>query len=94
LDLESRYKRQSELFIPFLLERSYEVLNVDRLALKTAGCTDEEIKSICQSASREEAVHGIRFIRGRLLEEIHQKQKALDGLDYLLYKIKKQENLS
>jgi hypothetical protein len=43
LDLESRYKRQSELFIPFLLERSYEVLNVDRLALKTAGCTDEEI---------------------------------------------------
>jgi hypothetical protein len=29
-----------------------------------------------------------------LLEEIHQKQKALDGLDYLLYKIKKQEDLS
>jgi hypothetical protein len=76
------------------LERSCEVLNIDGLALKTAGCTDEEIKSICQSGSKEEAVHEIRFIRGRLLEEIHEKQKALDGLDYLLYKIKKQEDLS
>jgi hypothetical protein len=75
-------------------ERSGEVLNIDQLALKTAGCTDEEIKSICQSGSKTESVKGIRFIRGRLLEEIHQKQKALDGLDYLLYKIEKQENSS
>jgi hypothetical protein len=76
------------------LERSCEGVNIDRFALKTAGCTEEEIKSICQSGSKAEAVHGIRFIRGRLLEEIHQKQKALDGLDYLLYKIEKQEGIS
>jgi hypothetical protein len=71
-------------------------LNIDQLTLKSAGCTEKEIKSICQSASKTELVHGIRLVRGRLLDEIHQKQKALDGLDYFLYKIEKlrQEDVS
>lgn len=38
--------------------------------------------------TKEEQVRILRKERGRLLEEIHEKQQLLDRLDYMLYEIK------
>lgn len=38
--------------------------------------------------TKEKQVRILRKERGRLLEEIHEKQQLLDRLDYMLYEIK------
>lgn len=38
---------------------------------------------------KEEKVKILRMYRLQLLDEIHEKQQLLDGLDYIIYKIKK-----
>jgi hypothetical protein len=60
-------------------------MKLDKLSLKSIGCTESEIAAIDQAKNDAEQIRQIRVIRCRMLEEIHQKQKQLDELDYILY---------
>ena len=60
-------------------------------ALQRAGMELEELKKLCdlqRSGCCEAKIRLLRKCRCRLLEEIHQKQQALDRLDYLIYRMK------
>ena len=55
-----------------------------------SGMTLGEIEKLLneKDKTKEEQVRILRKERGRLLEEIHEKQQLLDRLDYMLYEIK------
>ena len=56
-----------------------------------AGMELEELKKLCdlqRSGCCEAKIRLLRKCRCRLLEQIHQKQQALDRLDYLIYRMK------
>lgn len=55
--------------------------------LVQAEFTAEEIQRIL-SANKGEQVRILLRGRGRLLRDIHQKQQALDRLDYFVYQLK------
>lgn len=60
-------------------------------ALQRAGMELEELKKLCdlqRSGCCEVKIRLLRKCRCRLLEQIHQKQQALDRLDYLIYRMK------
>ena len=60
-------------------------------ALQRAGMELEELKKLCdlqRSGCCEAKIRLLRKCRCRLLEQIHQKQQALDRLDYLIYQMK------
>ena len=60
-------------------------------ALQRAGMELEELKKLCdlqRSGCCEAKIRLLRKCRCRLLEQIHQKQQALDRLDYLIYRMK------
>ena len=59
--------------------------------MKRAGMELEELKKLCdlqRSGCCEAKIRLLRKCRCRLLEQIHQKQQALDRLDYLIYRMK------
>lgn len=55
-----------------------------------SGMTLGEIEKLLneKDKTKEKQVRILRKERGRLLEEIHEKQQLLDRLDYMLYEIK------
>jgi DNA-binding transcriptional MerR regulator len=59
--------------------------------LKDAGCTDETIAAFLQYRQTNEQAKQKNLLkkhRSILLDRIHEDQKAIDCLDYLLYKLK------
>lgn len=71
---------------------TYKELTDDKLlqTLKDAGCTDKMIKSFMdlyrsQSVFQQKKVLAVH--RQGLLDKIHQQQKMLDCLDYLIYQL-------
>lgn len=63
--------------------------------LKDSGCSNEIIESFVADLRTKKYSEGMKLLaahRRRLLEELHREQKQIDCLDYLVYKIKK-ENL-
>lgn len=63
------------------------------ITLKNVGLSNESILEYIQLSKQDnisnmEKIHILRQQRQKLLDEIHHKQKNLDCLDYLIYKIK------
>lgn len=59
---------------------------VDRESLKTYLELPEE-----DAGSRQVRIRILRKARGRLLEDIHEKQQSLDEIDYMIGMIRKQQ---
>lgn len=65
------------------------------LTLKDAGCSPQAAESILEmllSGSQERGLKLLAEQRRALLEEIHRRQRCLDCLDYLVYRIQKSPN--
>lgn len=63
--------------------------------LKDSGCGAETIEAFVEDLHREKYSEGLKLLaahRRSLLDELHKEQKRLDCLDYLVYRIEK-ENL-
>ncbi|MDE6579434.1 MAG: hypothetical protein K2K41_02760 [Ruminiclostridium sp.] len=63
--------------------------------LKDSGCSSEIIETFVTDLRTKKYSEGMKLLaahRRRLLEELHREQKQIDCLDYLVYRIKK-ENL-
>ncbi len=61
--------------------------------LKDAGCRSDTIDAFMdnlKTGRKSEGLKALDLHRRRLLEEIHQEQKRLDCLDYLVYQLKKE----
>ena len=59
--------------------------------LKDAGCTNETIAAFLdyrQTNEQSKQMELLKKHRHILLDKIHEDQKAIDCLDYLLYKLK------
>ena len=52
------------------------------------GLTEKETQAVLSCASSEERIHLLRCGRSRILEDIHARQKALDRLDYFIYRLR------
>ena len=60
-----------------------------RQTLTDAGCPQETITAFLESSGAE-SLRVLRQHRCTLLEILHEEQKKLDCLDYLLYQLKKE----
>ena len=66
------------------------MLNLTSADLSAAGLSDAEIRRILSRSGDETLVRQLRRSRSRQLEEIHIRQQALDRLDYLIHRIRKE----
>ena len=55
--------------------------------LKDSGCTDEAAKicSLCRTGDYEAMLHQMKMQRCVLVEKMHESQKKVDRLDYLIH---------
>lgn len=61
--------------------------------LKDAGCEGEEIKCLLDSFREpKQFLALLARHRASLLDEVHRGEKKIDCLDYLIYRIKKEQN--
>lgn len=63
--------------------------------LMDSGCGTETIEAFVENIRREKYSEGLKLLavhRRALLDELHREQKRIDCLDYLVYRMKK-ENL-
>lgn len=61
--------------------------------LKDSGCSEEaaaRICSLCSSGNYEEMLHQMKRQRCALVEEMHESQKKVDRMDYLIHMQEKQ----
>ncbi len=61
--------------------------------LKDAGCTDEDALDIikyCENNETQKELSLLSKQRNRLMDELHESQKKIDCLDYLIYQIEKE----
>lgn len=64
--------------------------------LKDSGCGTEMIEAFVEDLREEKYSEGLKLLaahRRTLLDELHKEQKRIDCLDYLVYKMEK-ENLA
>ena len=69
--------------------------NTERLmqGLKDSGCSEEaaaRICSLCSTGNYEEMLHQMKRQRCALVEEMHESQKRVDRMDYLIHPQEKQ----
>lgn len=60
--------------------------------LRDAGCSEKDIEAFmeCVRCGREpESLRLLKRQRSRLLDAVHEEQKKLDCLDYLVYQMQK-----
>ena len=55
------------------------------------GLTKQEIQEVLSSTSRMEQVCLLRKGRGRILDGLHDKQEALDNVDYFIHQLRQAE---
>ena len=63
--------------------------------LKDSGCGEKTIKAFVNNFNDKKFSDGLKLLeahRRALLDELHKEQKQIDCLDYLVYKMRK-ENL-
>jgi len=68
-----------------------------RQNLLDAGCSGDTIRRCMDLAGKQERGELLRVLsrhRRELLELVHQSEKRIDCLDYLVYQIEKQENMT
>jgi len=64
--------------------------------LKDSGCGEDTIREFVEDLREEKISEGLKLLEAHrrvLLDELHKEQKRIDCLDYLVYKIRK-ENLA
>lgn len=60
--------------------------------LKDAGCGSDIIENFMQDMREDRKENGLKILaehRRSLLDSLHEKQKMIDNLDYLIYRIQK-----
>lgn len=62
-----------------------------KYSLKGLGLDEQAIRRILSCKEKEEQIHLLRKYRFLVLNEVHQKQQSLDGLDYLIYQLKNEK---
>ena len=60
--------------------------------LLEANFSESEAREVLSCNSGAEQIRLLRRGRGRLLEEIHGKQQALDQLDYFIYQLRRRDS--
>lgn len=63
--------------------------------LKDAGCSEETISKCMALATENDRKELLRLLsvhKRDLLETVHSKQKEIDCLDYLVFRLKQNEN--
>lgn len=61
--------------------------------LKDAGCDEDTIKAFIKDIRAEKISEGLKLLsahRRTLLRHLHEEQKQIDCLDYLVYQLEKQ----
>ena len=61
--------------------------------LKDAGCDEDRIKAFIKDIRAEKVSDGLKLLsahRRTLLIHLHEDQKQIDCLDYLIYQLEKQ----
>ena len=66
-----------------------EVIEELIMNLKDAGC-DEELITKCIKKYNKMLIKSLQCHRCCLLDKLHEEQKKIDCLDYLIYTLKKQ----
>lgn len=64
--------------------------------LMDAGCDSTTISAFVEDIHAEKIAEGLKLLavhRRSLLDELHREQKRIDCLDYLVYKMKKQQSI-
>ena len=59
------------------------------------GCNNQQIKDFInfyENKNMKKVYHLLKIQRCYILNEVHEKQKKIDDLDYLVYMLKKEEN--
>lgn len=59
--------------------------------LNDAGCDEMTKKSfleLCASGKMKEGIHLLQKHRNTLLDRVHESQKKIDALDFLLFKLR------
>ena len=59
-----------------------------KYSLEKAGLDAQTIQLVLSCKEKEEQIWLLRKYRFLILDEVHQKQQSLDGLDYLIYQLK------
>ena len=61
--------------------------------LSDAGCSTEaaeRISRLCEAGSYDEALHQMKVQRCVLIDEMHESQRKVDRMDYLIRKAEKE----
>ena len=61
---------------------------IEACDLTGIGLTKQELQEILSSTSNTERIRLLRQGRGRILEELHDKQHALDKVDYFIHQLR------
>lgn len=67
--------------------------NAVRLNLLDAGCSDQSaafVAQLVQAGRLSDALHEMKVIRCDLMDALHQSQRRVDCLDYLIRQTEKQ----
>ena len=65
-------------------------------ALSDAGCGPDAIekaKRLWATGRTEDLIRHLRMLRCELMDDLHECQKRVDCLDYLMFQIEKQETI-
>ncbi len=61
--------------------------------LMDAGCAEDSaalVERLCAAGRLDDALHQMRVIRCNLIDELHQSQRRVDCLDYLIRQTEKE----
>lgn len=75
--------------------RASDTKEILRENLIDAGCTPEVVQECMTLAQQQESAALLRVLsrhRKSLLDTVHQNEKRIDCLDYLVYQLKKQSS--
>ena len=63
-------------------------IRIEARYLTGIGLTKQEIQEVLSSTSSVEQIRLLRQGQGRILEELHDKQQALDKVDYFIHQLR------
>ena len=63
-------------------------IRIEARDLTGIGLTKQELQEILSSTSNTERIRLLRQGRGRILKELHDKQQALDKVDYFIHQLR------
>lgn len=76
--------------LTFFVPKGGQVVTIDIQSLISIGMTPEEAENIINYNNMEDIIRKLRIFRSHILDEIHSGQQALDKIDYIIARIKKE----